>query len=159
MKGAVLKALPEAGILIKAAAVSDYRPQRTEEGKIKKGGSELTLTLERTPDILGEIGSQAGGDGRPLLVGFAAETENLIENAKEKLVKKNLDLVVANSVGKAEGAMGTDVSTAVLVGKTGRPIETPRLTKQALAEVILDRVRELLSEGEGKVRRLGGGAH
>ncbi len=158
MRQAVMKVLADTDVLVKAAAVADYRPRRAEEGKLKKGEGELTLILERTPDILDEI-SRKRKDGKPLLVGFAAETENLVENAKAKLDKKNLDLIVANPVGGSEGSMGTEISSAVLIDCTGRETQTQRLTKPALAEVILDWVRELIAESEGKVRKLSGGVN
>ena len=153
MRRAVLDALPGTDVLIKAAAVADYRPRRTQEDKFKKDDGEVTLILERTTDILDEIG---GKPGRPLLVGFAAETEDLAANAKAKLEKKNLDLIVANAVGEDGGAMGSDVSSALLIDQTGRTRETGRLTKPALAEVILDQVRDLLGKETGNVRSLGG---
>ncbi|MFQ5914611.1 MAG: bifunctional phosphopantothenoylcysteine decarboxylase/phosphopantothenate--cysteine ligase CoaBC [Nitrospinota bacterium] len=160
MRSRVMEALDGTAVVIKAAAVSDYRPLQTEEGKLKKTGGVRTLRLEPTPDILEAIGRK-GGRGRrkgaPLLVGFAAESENLAANAKAKLQKKKLDLIVANWVGEREGSMGADISEAVLIDRTGREIETGRLTKRALAEVILDRVRELLAENEGRVKRLRGG--
>ncbi|MFQ5693758.1 MAG: bifunctional phosphopantothenoylcysteine decarboxylase/phosphopantothenate--cysteine ligase CoaBC, partial [Nitrospinota bacterium] len=151
MRGAVMDALPGTSVVIKAAAVADYRPRRTEKGKIKKSGGELTLALERTPDILEEIG-KARGDGENvplLLVGFAAETEDLVKNAKAKLREKGLDLIVANWVGERNGAMGADVSSIVLIDRSGRETETQPLGKEALAEIILDRVGELLAEGKG----------
>lgn len=149
MRRAVLDALAGTDVVIMAAAVADYRPRRTEEGKFKKREGDLTLTLERTADILEEVGRATGrGRGRPLLVGFAAETEGLAENAKAKLQKKKLDLIVGNWVGGADGAMGSELSSALLIDRTGRQTETPRLTKAALAEVVLDRVRELLTEGK-----------
>ena len=153
MRRAVLDALPGTDVLIKAAAVADYRPRRTQEDKFKKDDGEVTLILERTTDILDEIG---GKPGRPLLVGFAAETEDLAANAKAKLEKKNLDLIVANAVGEDGGAMGSDVSSALLIDRTERTRETGRLTKPALAEVILDQVRDLLGKETGNVRSLGG---
>jgi phosphopantothenoylcysteine decarboxylase/phosphopantothenate--cysteine ligase len=153
MRRAVLDALSETDVLIKAAAVADYRPRRTQEDKFKKEDGEVTLILERTTDILDEIG---GKPDRPLMVGFAAETENLAANAKAKLEKKNLDIIVANAVGEDGGAMGSDVSAAILIDRTGREFETGRMTKPALAEVILDRIRELLGKETGNVRSLGG---
>ena len=153
MRRAVLDALSGTDVLIKAAAVADYRPRRTQEDKFKKEDGEVTLILERTTDILDEIG---GKPDRPLMVGFAAETENLAAKAKDKLEKKNLDIIVANAVGEDGGAMGSDVSAAILIDRTGREFETGRMTKPALAEVILDRIRELLGKETGNVRNLGG---
>jgi phosphopantothenoylcysteine decarboxylase/phosphopantothenate--cysteine ligase len=160
MRRAVLDSLKGVDVVIMAAAVADYRPREAREGKFKKDKGDVTLTLERTADILGEIGQKVrSGTGKPLLVGFAAETENLVENAKLKLQKKNLDLIVANDVSRGEGAMGADLTSAVLIDRQGQTNETPHLTKAALSEIILDRVRELSAEGQVNVRRLSGGAN
>ena len=155
MRRAVMDSLDQTDVLIMAAAVADYRPKNSQAGKFKKSGREVTLTLERTQDILGDAGKRTK---RPLLVGFAAETEDLIDNARDKLRRKNLDLVVANPVGGADGAMGSDASSAVLLDRDGLQTMVDRLDKNALAAVILDKVRDLLGVSGGNVRRLRGGA-
>ena len=109
MRSAVLSRLSAASIVIKAAAVADFRPKVKALEKIKKGDQDLTLELVRTPDILQEISQQKGDR---LLVGFAAETENVLENARRKLMAKKLDLLVVNDV-TAEGA-GFEVDTNVV---------------------------------------------
>ena len=137
MERAVLAWLDEATVVIKAAAVADYRPARVNPQKIKKREGPLTLHLERTPDVLEAVSCRKG---TRLLVGFAAETEHLLEQARWKLAEKNLDLVVANNV--AEGVFDSDSSSAVLVTHGGIT-ELPLMTKLELAQNILDTVREL----------------
>jgi len=137
----VLKELDKAKVVIKAAAVADFRPKQVEEQKIKKEGAELILRLERTPDILAQIGARKGDR---ILVGFAAETEDLIKNAREKLVKKNLDLVVANQVSRAGVGFASDDNQVTIIYRDGNIEELPLLTKERLAHLILDRVVSLL---------------
>ena len=137
MEQAVLAWLEEATVVIKAAAVADYRPASVHSQKIKKREGPLTLHLERTPDVLQAVSSRKE---TRLLVGFAAETENLLENARRKLTEKNLDLVVANDV--SQDVFASDFSSAVLLGHDG-VTELPRMTKIEVAQRILDTVREL----------------
>ncbi len=136
MYQAVKKAVERADALIMAAAVADYRPAKMAESKIKRDKSEkLVLELERTPDILGEV------RGNFLRVGFAAESEDLVANAKEKLRKKQLDLIVANDVS----AIGAETNRVVLIDRMGSTVELPTLPKREVAGRILDRVASLLS--------------
>lgn len=141
MFGAVTSRAGEQDVIIKAAAVADYRPAQVADGKIKKGAGEgLTLELRRTDDILAYLGEHK----RPgqILCGFSMETENLVENSRKKLIRKSLDIVAANSL-KEEGA-GFGVSTNVLTLIT-REDETqlPLLTKEEAAHRLLDRIAEL----------------
>lgn len=141
MFGAVTSRAGEQDVIIKAAAVADYRPAQAADGKIKKGAGEgLTLELRRTDDILAYLGEHK----RPgqILCGFSMETENLVENSRKKLIRKSLDIVAANSL-KEEGA-GFGVSTNVLTLIT-REDETqlPLLTKEEAAHRLLDRIAEL----------------
>ncbi|OGL59965.1 MAG: hypothetical protein A3I72_02160 [Candidatus Tectomicrobia bacterium RIFCSPLOWO2_02_FULL_70_19] len=140
MREAVLAAWKDAHAGIMAAAVSDYRPARATVHKQKKKEGPLTLTLERTADILAEMGKKKG---KRLLVGFAAETGDLTKNAKDKLRRKGLDLIVANRVAGEEDAMGADSATAVLIRAGGKEEHFPRLRKDALASAILDRLAEM----------------
>ncbi len=136
MYQAVRKAVEKADVLIMAAAVADYRPVRMAESKIKRDRAEkLTVELERTPDILGEV------KGNFLRVGFAAESEDLVANAREKLRRKQLDLIVANDVA----AIGAETNRVVLIDRTGGTEELPLLPKREVADSILDRVVRLLS--------------
>jgi phosphopantothenoylcysteine decarboxylase/phosphopantothenate--cysteine ligase len=139
MRDAVLDALDGFDVLLMAAAVADYKPAVTAEQKIKKGQQGLVLDLERTPDILREV-ARLRRDSQ-VVVGFAAETENLLANAIEKLERKQLDLIVANDARQAMGASTNQVS---LVGAGGEIDELPLLSKDEVAGRILDRVEELL---------------
>jgi len=137
MARAVLERLEHATVVIKAAAVADYRPRSASPRKIKKQSGALALDLERTPDILAEVSRRKGNR---ILVGFAAETERLLEHARQKLAEKNLDLVVANDV--TQDVFDSDYNTAVLVTCDGET-PLPRMTKLELAQHVLDAVKEL----------------
>ncbi len=135
MYEAVKKAVGKATALIMAAAVADYRPRKVAESKIKREKADsLTLELERTPDILGSV------KGDFLRVGFAAESEDLVANAREKLRKKQLDLIVANDVS----AVGAETNRVVIIDKSGNIDELPTLPKREVADKILDKVVRLL---------------
>jgi phosphopantothenoylcysteine decarboxylase/phosphopantothenate--cysteine ligase len=134
---AVLQALPETEVLLMAAAVADYRPARVAPGKIKKDERGLALELERTVDILAQVATRRRAD--QVVVGFAAETENLIENAREKLARKRLDLIVAND---ARLAMGAAASQVILVGADGRVQSLPLMSKDEVAASVLDWIIE-----------------
>jgi phosphopantothenoylcysteine decarboxylase/phosphopantothenate--cysteine ligase len=140
MRIAVMDRLSGSSVIIKAAAVADYRPRRRSDGKIKKSDQPLTLELVKNPDILGELGKIKG---KRTLVGFAAETEALVENARTKLTEKNLDMVVANDIGQAGAGFNVDTNIAKLVFREGRVEELPLMQKEDLADLILDRVMEL----------------
>lgn len=126
--------------IVKSAAVADYRPVTVAERKIKKAGDTIMVEMEKTEDILASIGARKGGR---VLIGFAAETDDLVDNARKKLASKNADLIVANDVTR-EGA-GFDGSTniAVLVGRDGRIEELPLMSKRELADRILDAGRAI----------------
>ena len=134
MRAAVLRAMVDADALVMAAAVADFRPEQTADQKIKKGNAEtLTLELVRNPDILVQVAKSAQ---RPaLVVGFAAETEDLLAHARAKLESKNLDLIVANAV---PSAFGSDIDQATLIARGGAVTALPPLTKEDLSEKILD---------------------
>lgn len=141
MRAAVMQRYADTDVVIKAAAVADYRPSQRGANKIKKTADELTLTLEKNPDILAELGSKKEGQ---VLVGFAAETESLLENATAKLRKKNLDMIVANDVG-ADGA-GFDVDTNIVrfLFADGRIEELELMGKDRVAQRLLDEVAQLI---------------
>ena len=141
MHDAVMAALPLAQVAIFAAAVADYRPVQVAAQKIKKHGETLTLTLERTPDILGSTRA-AGFTG--VLVGFAAETENLLEHASDKLRRKGCDLIVANDVSGTATGFDTDENEITLVFATGEIRPLPRASKSRLAEILVGVCRELM---------------
>ena len=123
---------------IMAAAVADYRVKEASDQKIKKGEGDFELTLVRNPDILAGLGNRKKG----ILVGFAAETEQLKENALKKLEAKNLDLIVANDVKRSDAGFGVDTNMALIFSEAG-VLETEMLTKAALADVILDEILKL----------------
>ncbi len=140
MLEAVLTALPKADALLMAAAVADYRPALMARQKIKKGDTRMTLELAPTDDILAEVASRRRAD--QAIVGFAAETERLVENARHKLEKKHLDLIVAND---ARRAMGAATNQVTICGADGTVEELPLLPKDDVAERILDRVLALIN--------------
>lgn len=140
MRQAVLENFPEASILLMAAAVSDYRPQEMAGQKIKKLAARLILELEQNPDILAEVGKTKGSR---IIVGFAAETENLLKNAQEKLSQKNLDLIVANDLTMPGAGFGVDTNIVKFLDRSGRVEELPLMTKEELADRILNRIKEL----------------
>jgi phosphopantothenoylcysteine decarboxylase/phosphopantothenate--cysteine ligase len=147
MAQAVEDALNGADGLIMAAAVSDFRPLAPAESKIKKAGGIPKIELERTVDILGRIGAERDGLRRPVvLVGFAAETEDLVENARTKLQEKGLDLIVANDISQADSGFGTDTNQVTMLEADGSVQVLPLLSKAGVAERVLDRVAELLSD-------------
>jgi phosphopantothenoylcysteine decarboxylase/phosphopantothenate--cysteine ligase len=139
MKKAVTKAVAQADALIMAAAIADYRSKEIAKAKIKKETPNLTLKLVRTPDIL------VGVKGDFLKVGFAAESEDIVANAKQKLQKKQLDLIVANDITDKESGFGTDTNKVTLIDRDGKIDSLPLLTKREVADRILDKVVELFS--------------
>jgi len=140
MCDATLDAFARADALLMAAAVADYRPATTADQKIKKAEGNVTLDLVRTTDILAQVADLRRAD--QVVVGFAAETQDLLQNARDKLQRKRLDLIVAND---ARQAMGSDTNQATLIGADGSIEELPLLPKERVAEKILDRVTELLT--------------
>jgi phosphopantothenoylcysteine decarboxylase/phosphopantothenate--cysteine ligase len=147
MDRAVMNRIGGATIAILAAAVADYRPVERHLEKIKKGSTPLSISLEPTADILAEV---ARNKGAKLVVGFAAETDHVAENARKKLASKNADLIVANDV-TAEGAgFDHDTNVVTLFSRDGRDLALPKLTKSEVAERILDeivRLRGILHAG------------
>lgn len=140
MRKAVLKHLPEASIVIKAAAVADYFVSRVSDHKLKKTAARISLELDPTPDILAEIGQKKGDR---LLIGFAAETDNLVEEARRKLDTKNCDMVVANLVSQEGIGFDANENAVTLVQRTGEAIPLQRAPKREIADRILDQVPKL----------------
>lgn len=143
MHEAVMARVADCSVVIKAAAVADYRPALRSGQKMKKNGEKLTLELEKTPDILAELGKLAR---RPLLVGFAAETTDLQTHAAAKLAAKNLDMIVANDVSQEGAGFNVPTNIASLLHRDGRVEPLELMPKAKLAELILDRVRDLLQD-------------
>ena len=140
MAQAVKAAASEQDIIVKAAAVADYRPAVTADEKIKKKDGELTLSLERTEDILAWLGANRL-EGQ-ILCGFSMETEHLLENSRAKLERKKIDMIVANSLKQAGAGFGTDTNVVTLLTKQGTE-ELPLLSKEEVADRLLDRLMEL----------------
>jgi phosphopantothenoylcysteine decarboxylase/phosphopantothenate--cysteine ligase len=138
MEGAVKKATAAADALIMAAAVADYRPKEAAKSKIKKDAAGLTLELTGTADIL------AGISGNFIKVGFAAESEDMIANARRKLTEKGLDLIVANDITDKQSGFGADTNKVTIIDKEGKEGKLPLLTKREVADKVLDRVAGLL---------------
>ncbi|HEY6547436.1 MAG TPA: bifunctional phosphopantothenoylcysteine decarboxylase/phosphopantothenate--cysteine ligase CoaBC, partial [Vicinamibacteria bacterium] len=150
MARAVEQHAREATVVVMAAAVADYRPAEVAAQKVKKTDGPVNLSLVRTTDILRTLG-QAKRDGL-LLVGFAAETENVLENAKGKLRAKGLDLIVANDVSREDAGFGAETNAAVLIDAAGGQEDVPKTSKRELAERILDRVLRLRQQGAAKAK-------
>jgi phosphopantothenoylcysteine decarboxylase/phosphopantothenate--cysteine ligase len=144
MLRAVEKATRQADALVMAAAVADYRPAKAARDKIKKGESGLTLRLECTPDILGSV------KGSFIKVGFAAESSNLVENAKRKLKQKGLDFIVANDITASDSGFGADNNRVTIIGRQGKVDNLPLMPKCEVADRVLDKVTKLLRKRESR---------
>jgi phosphopantothenoylcysteine decarboxylase / phosphopantothenate---cysteine ligase len=144
MRDAVLSLLPKADVVVKAAAVADFRPDAPAERKIKKEdlaeGAGLTLSLVRTPDILAEVCRQKGDR---IVVGFAAESHDVLAAARRKLERKGCDLIVANDISRADSGFDVDQNTVTFVWPNGDAESLPPLPKSEVASRLLDRVRAL----------------
>jgi phosphopantothenoylcysteine decarboxylase / phosphopantothenate---cysteine ligase len=143
MQDAMEALAPKADAIIMAAAVGDYRPQMAAEQKIKKDERQLQVTLVRNPDILAHLGETK--KPRQVLIGFAAETDNLVANATEKLRKKNLDFIVANDLLQKGAGFAYDTNQVKILHRDGLVEEVPCLPKEEVAALILDRVESLLA--------------
>ena len=139
---AVFEQMEDARIIIKAAAVSDYRPVNLAKQKIKKGKDEIVLFLKKNQDILKELGRKKKNQ---VLVGFAAETENLEINAEKKLVEKKLDIIAANLVNSPSSGFGTDTNRVTLFYKDKTKETLPEMAKDDLAHILLDRIVKLMA--------------
>jgi phosphopantothenoylcysteine decarboxylase/phosphopantothenate--cysteine ligase len=144
MRNAVRERSNEANFVIMAAAVSDYRPAARESQKLKRGDDRLTLKLEPTPDILAELGAERPHQGASrILVGFAAETSGLAENAWAKLARKGVDMIVANDVTQEGAGFDTDTNIVTIFLRDGREIPLPKLSKFDVANRVLDQILAL----------------
>jgi phosphopantothenoylcysteine decarboxylase/phosphopantothenate--cysteine ligase len=142
MYDAVMSHSSHSDVVIKAAAVADYRPAVRSEHKVKKNRISLTMELAQNPDILFELG-QNKIDGR-VLVGFAAESENLTEEGRKKLKKKNLDLIAVNDISKHNSGFESDTNKVLLIDSREEK-QLPLTTKDATANLILDKIVSLLN--------------
>lgn len=145
MSQAVGKVTPKADALIMAAAVADYRPIKAAKDKIKKGEAGLTLKLECTPDILGTV------KGNFIKVGFAAESNNLVKNAKQKLQQKGLDFIVANDITASDSGFGADTNRVTVIDRESKVDSLPLMPKREVADKVLDRVVELLPKPKSRL--------
>ena len=142
MRSAVLEHFPAATVILKAAAVADFRPETTSADKVKKEQASLSLGLTANPDILQELGEKKNA-ARQLLVGFAAESSNLLSEGKRKLQKKNLDLIAVNNINREDTGFEVDTNQITLIDHEN-VIELPLTSKERTADLILDHVLALL---------------
>ena len=142
MRHAVMKNLKQSTIVIKSAAVADYRPSVCADAKIKKKDGPWTLYLERNPDIIAEIGKKKK---ERILIGFAMESEDLIKNAKAKMLAKNMDLIVANDVKQKDAGFQSDTNIVKILDRDGGIEELPLMDKMDVADRILDRVKMIIT--------------
>lgn len=131
----VLKFAPQSDVIIKAAAVADYRPQKTSSQKIKKTATHLTLKLVKNPDILKTLGQRK--KSRQILVGFAAETQNLMHHARQKMLKKNLDWIAVNDVSRKDIGFSAEQNEITLMGRDGSLHKFPKQSKAKIARYMI----------------------
>ncbi len=143
MKDEVSRNFQSVDIVIMAAAIVDYRPLKFSSSKIKKEKDIINLKLIQNPDILAELGQKKQ---KKILVGFAAESENLLENAKQKLKEKNLDLIVVNDVSGKKIGFGSDYNQVILIDRKGQIEKTKILTKREISRLIFDKIERLINE-------------
>jgi phosphopantothenoylcysteine decarboxylase/phosphopantothenate--cysteine ligase len=141
MREAVLAHMKGCSVVIKAAAVSDFRPKEISQKKLKKADPRTSLELEKTRDILKEIGEKKGDR---ILVGFAAETEDLMANARKKMMEKNLDFIVVNDVTKPDAGFGSDTNQVKILYSSGEVRDLPLMSKEEVSHFILDDVIKIL---------------
>jgi phosphopantothenoylcysteine decarboxylase/phosphopantothenate--cysteine ligase len=146
MRDSVLKHVQQADALLMAAAVADYRPQNLSVQKIKKAGMDNpVIALSRNPDILSEVDAQKAETGRPLVtLGFAAETERLLEHGTDKLKRKGLDFIAINDVSRLDAGFAADTNAVVLMDSKGQMIDVPHQSKTLVAEFLIEIVAEKL---------------
>jgi phosphopantothenoylcysteine decarboxylase/phosphopantothenate--cysteine ligase len=143
MCDAVQERFPKASVVVMAAAVADWAPKSASASKIKKGKGRLALDLEETPDILSQLGR---AKGERVVVGFAAETDRVVENARQKLAKKNLDLIVANDVTVEGAGFNVDTNRITILDRDGSEESLPLLSKDRAADAVIDRIVKRLTQ-------------
>jgi phosphopantothenoylcysteine decarboxylase/phosphopantothenate--cysteine ligase len=144
MRRAVNEHAAGASIIIMAAAVADFRPASVQQSKIKRGEGKLMLELEPTPDILAQLGRQPQSENsRRVIVGFAAETDRVVDNARQKLARKGADMIVANDVTQEGAGFDTDTNIVTFFLRDGREIPLPKMDKLQVANRILDQALEI----------------
>lgn len=143
MYEAVMKHFEDSDIIIKSAAVADYKPKNPSDNKIKKSDGDMKIELDRTKDILFELGKRKRKD--QLLIGFAAETNDVLQNAKSKVERKNLDMIVVNDVKKEGAGFGTDTNIVTVIRRDGEQYRLPMLSKQEVAKSVFDKISEWIN--------------
>jgi phosphopantothenoylcysteine decarboxylase/phosphopantothenate--cysteine ligase len=145
MRDAVMLYYKDSTVIIKAAAVADFRCRNENCQKIKKKGDTnyVTLELEKNPDIIAEL---CRAKGSRIVVGFAAETENIIEHALDKLNKKDLDMIIANNVAQKGIGFGSEENEVTIIDRSGTTKQVPRMSKDEIAHIILDSVKKLIKK-------------
>src|ERR1700759_1009980 len=146
MHDAVRSRLVESNVIVMAAAVADYKPSTQHDKKIKRSESTFTLELEPNPDILAELGRTR--TGKQVLIGFAAETDAVAENARGKLERKHADMIVANDVTKEGAGFDTDTNIVTLYSRDGQEIALPKLSKFEVANRLFDRVLDIQKQSK-----------
>lgn len=149
MRDAVMQNLKDATVVVKSAAVADYRPADFSDSKIKKTDRPLEFRLEKNPDIIREVGKVKGDR---ILVGFAVETDRLVEYAAKKLREKNMDLIVANDITQPGAGFAAETNIVKILDREGGSEDLPRMDKMDVAHRILDRVAELIGTRKGAAR-------
>ncbi|MBI4777630.1 bifunctional phosphopantothenoylcysteine decarboxylase/phosphopantothenate--cysteine ligase CoaBC [Candidatus Desantisbacteria bacterium] len=142
MRDNVMECIESADIFVSAAAVSDYMPVEMSNEKLKKGADKITLQMQQTPDILMEVASKRCNK---IMVGFAAESQNILKNAVKKLREKNLDFIVANDITRNDIGFGSDQNEVTIIDKHGEQEKIPMLSKDKIAECIMNRIAEMMS--------------
>ncbi|MBN2256069.1 MAG: bifunctional 4'-phosphopantothenoylcysteine decarboxylase/phosphopantothenoylcysteine synthetase, partial [Deltaproteobacteria bacterium] len=143
MRDAVMDHVADSTVIIKVAAVADYRPALMSDSKIKKEPGTLSITLEQNPDIISEIGKIKGDR---VLVGFAMETEDLLKNAYNKLLAKNMDLIVGNDLSRPGSGFQYDTNSVRVIDRSGDVRKFPLMSKINIADRVLDRVKKLCDQ-------------
>ncbi len=146
MKNSVMREVKHADAVVMCAAVADYTPVKISAGKIKKNGSFLALKLKRTPDILSELGRKYGKS--KVIVGFAAETDKIEENALKKLKNKKCDMIIANKVGRKGPGFDSGMIDAVILFKGGRKNQIGKISKNRLGYIIVKEIEKLNEAGK-----------
>ncbi len=142
MYQSVLDNFDEADVIIKAAAVADYKPKQVSKNKIKKNDSDLSIELSRNPDILLELGKMKKDK---ILIGFAAESKDLLENAKSKINRKNLDFIVANNITQSGAGFKKDTNIVSIIDSFGNTQKYDKMKKEEISDIILDKVYDLIN--------------
>lgn len=143
MYDAVMEYAKTCDIIIKSAAVADYKPKNRSESKIKKSDGDMKIELDRTRDILFELGKQK--QKNQVLIGFAAETNDVLENAKSKVERKNLDMIVVNDVKRPGAGFSSDTNIVTLIDRKGKLENLPMMSKQEVAKAVFDKISELIN--------------